>query len=92
VAQYLLHPLTFVWAFLTATTIASWLISQSGGAAHQLSLAVTIGVLLIAAVKARLVIRFFMEVRHSPLWLKRSLDGWLTVLLALLMAIYTAHL
>ena len=89
---YIRHPLTYVWAFLTATTLASWLISRDGGSAHQLNAGVTICVLLIAAVKSRLVIRWFMEVRHAPRWLKRATDGWLAVLFLLLSGIYFANL
>jgi hypothetical protein len=92
VVAYVRHPLTFVWAFLTATTIASWLISRDGGSSYQVNAAVTLGVLLIAAVKARLVIQFFMEARHAPVWLKRTLDGWLVGLMVLLLATYAAYL
>jgi len=89
--HYLRHPLILVWALLTAITIASWLISR-GGAPHQISAAVTTGVLLIAAIKAWFVMRYFMEVRHAPVWLKRTTDGWLGGLLVLLLGIYAAYL
>lgn len=69
-----------VWAFLTAVTIVSWLVSRDGGAAHQVNMTVTTVVLLIAAVKAQLVIWHFMEVRRAPLWLKATTSGWVIAL------------
>jgi cytochrome c oxidase subunit 4 len=89
---YLRNPLTWVWAFLVAITVASWLIGRGQGAAYQIDAAITIGVLLIAAVKAQLVIRYFMEVRSAPLWLKRTAYGWNIVLLCLLLVFYLLSL
>ena len=59
------NPLTIVWALLTTVTIASSWIALEGGASHRINTTVTTAVLLIAAVKAHLVIRHFMEVRHA---------------------------
>ena len=85
-------PLTIVWAFLTTVTIASAFISLDGGAAHRINTTVTTIVLLIAAVKAPLVIRHFMEVRRAPLWLKVTTSGWVFGLFALLLGFYFAAL
>ncbi|MCV7278935.1 cytochrome C oxidase subunit IV family protein [Mycolicibacterium flavescens] len=87
---YLRHPLTLVWAVLTAVTIASWLTARDGGEAHQVSAAITVVVLVIAAVKTQLVIWHFMEVRHAPRWLKLTTNGWLVVLFGLLLGFYFA--
>ncbi len=86
------NPLTIVWALLTTVTIASWLIVLDGGASHQINTTVTTAVLLIAAVKAHLVIRYFMEVRRAPVWLKATTSGWVIVLFALLLGFYFAGL
>jgi hypothetical protein len=86
------NRLICVWAFLTAITVASWLISRGGGAAFQVNSMITAGVLLIAAVKAQLVISYFMEVSSAPSWLKRTTSTWVVVLLVLLLAIYWASL
>ncbi|MGA7467629.1 cytochrome C oxidase subunit IV family protein [Mycobacterium sp.] len=86
------NPLTIVWAFLTTVTIASSLIALDGGASHQINTTVTTAVLLIAAVKAHLVIRQFMEVRRAPVWLKATTSGWVIVLFALLLGFYFAGL
>jgi caa(3)-type oxidase subunit IV len=91
-SAYVRNPLTYVWAFLTAITIASWLIGRDHGTAFQLDAAITFGVLLIASVKAHLVIRYFMDVRNAPCWLKRTAYGWNIVLLGLLLLFYTQSL
>jgi hypothetical protein len=86
------NPSTIVWALLTTVTIASSLIALDGGAAHQINSTVTTVVLLIAAVKAFLVIWDFMEVRRAPLWLKATTSGWVLALFALLLGFYFASL
>jgi cytochrome c oxidase subunit IV len=89
---YLRNPLTYVWAFLAAITVASWSIGRGHGAAYQIDAAITIGVLLIASIKAQLVIRYFMEVRFAPRWLKRTTYGWNIALLCLLLWFYSQSL
>ncbi|MEZ0382798.1 cytochrome C oxidase subunit IV family protein [Mycobacterium sp. pW045] len=87
---YRRNQLIFVWALLTAVTIASWLTARDGGEAHQLSATVTVVVLLIAAVKTQLVIWHFMEVGRAPRWLKLTTNGWLLALFGLLFGFYFA--
>lgn len=87
---YVRHPLTIVWAVLTAVTLASWLTANDAGDVHQVSATVTVVVLGVAAVKTQLVIWHFMEVRHAPLWLKLTTHGWLIVLFGLLLGCYFA--
>jgi hypothetical protein len=86
------NPLTIVWALLTTVTIASSLIALDGGAAHQINTTVTTVVLVIAAVKAFLVIWHFMEVRRAPVWLKAITSGWVLALFTLLLGFYFASL
>jgi Prokaryotic Cytochrome C oxidase subunit IV len=86
------NPLTIVWALLTTVTIVSSLVTLDGGASHQINTTVTTVVLLIAAVKAFLVIWHFMEVRHAPVWLKLTTSGWVLALFALLLGFYFASL
>ena len=45
-------------------------------------------VLLLAIIKSRLIIRYFMEVRDAPRWLRHSTDAWLAVLFAAIFVIY----
>ncbi|WIM86056.1 cytochrome C oxidase subunit IV family protein [Candidatus Mycobacterium wuenschmannii] len=82
------NRLTMVWALLTCVTVVSWLMARDGGAAHQLNATVTVVVLLIAAVKAQLVVSQFMEVRSAPRWLKATTSGWVLALFALLLGVY----
>ena len=91
-ASLIRNPLTIVWALLTIVTVASSLISLDGGAAHQINATVTSVVLLIAAVKAYLVIQHFMEVRRAPVWLKATAGGWVLGLFTLLLGVYYAAL
>jgi Prokaryotic Cytochrome C oxidase subunit IV len=86
------NPLTFVWVLLTTVTLASWLTARDGGASHQINTTVTVVVLLIAAIKAQLVIWHFMEVRRAPVWLKATTSGWVLMLFALLLGFYYASL
>jgi hypothetical protein len=86
------NPLTIVWALLTTVTVAASWVALDGGASHQINTAVTTVVLLIAAVKAHLVIWHFMEVRRAPIWLKATTSGWVLGLFALLLGLYFAGL
>jgi len=90
VKTYLRHPLSWIWALLTAGTVASWAVSRDGQAVPDLNTAVTVSALLIAAIKAQLVVYYFMEVRDAPRWLRRTLSGWLILLFAALFAFYFA--
>ena len=45
-------------------------------------------VILLAFIKGRLIIRYFMEVRTAPRWLKLSTDAWLVIVWAAVLAIY----
>ena len=86
------NPLTIVWALLTTITVVSSLIALDGGAAHQINTTVTTAVLLIAAVKAYLVIWHFMDVRRAPVWLKATTSGWVVGLFTLLLSFYFVSL
>ena len=84
------HTLISVWVILVAVTIASWWLGHSTGAPFHVDQVITVGVLLVAAVKARLVILYFMEVRHAPSWLKWTCNGWLVLLFLALFGFYWA--
>jgi hypothetical protein len=81
--------ITWTWLILVAITVGSWWLApaHSRGAASA-SVAVTCVVLGLALIKARLIIRNFMEVRTAPSWLKLATDAWLGVLVASVLAIY----
>ena len=91
-ATYLRNRLTLVWLLLSAVTIASWALSRDSAVSHRIDAAVTIGVLLMAALKSQLVIRHFMEVRTAPRWLRLTMAAWLAALFALLLGGYLVAL
>ena len=79
--------LTYVWLILCAVTIIAWALG-SAHAALVASVPITVAVLVLALVKARLVIQEFMEVRTAPRWLRVFTDVWLVVLWGALLGIY----
>ena len=80
---------TWTWLALTAITLGSWWLApaQYTGALHP-SIPITALVLVLTAVKTRLIVRNFMEVRTAPRWLRFATDGWLAVLFLAIFAIY----
>ena len=78
--------ITWAWALLSALTVVSWVLAATRR--FSPSTAVTIVVLAIAAVKTRVVIRQFMDVRVAPHWLHRATDAWLAVLMAAIIGLY----
>jgi hypothetical protein len=81
---------TWTWAVLCALTGLSWALAATRRFAPSTTL--TIMVLAIAAVKTRMVIRQFMDVRAAPGWLRHATDGWLAVLMAAIIGLYLLHL
>jgi len=77
---------TWTWVLLCALTGLSWGLAATRHLAPGTAL--TLIVLVIAAMKARLVIRQFMDVRTAPRWLRRATDGWLAVLMAAIIGLY----
>lgn len=81
--------ITFVWVLLSALTAASWLLAGARGHREfSPSTGVTVGIMLAVAVKGRLIIRHFMEVRSAPPWLRHVTDGWLVLLVTPILALY----
>lgn len=78
-----------VWLALSLLTLASWLLRVvHDRGALSASTAATVGVLAVAAVKGRLILREFMEVRSAPAWLGWATDAWLSVLWATILGMY----
>ncbi|MDX1504214.1 MAG: cytochrome C oxidase subunit IV family protein [Spongiibacter sp.] len=74
---------THIWLSLMALTLCSWLLSAGPDVATgTIATAVIIG---IAVIKARMVMRYFMEVKSAPLWLRRGTDVWAGVMFAALL-------
>jgi hypothetical protein len=72
--------LIVVWLALSAITLVQLAVGSRG---EQDSLApnaaVTASAIVIALVKARVIIREFMEVRHAPVLLCRLTDLWVVL-------------
>jgi cytochrome c oxidase subunit IV len=81
---------TYAWIILSAITITSWWLAppHDHGAPAAPSVPITVAVILLAFIKGRIIIRYFMEVRTAPGWLKLATDAWLTVLWAAVLVIY----
>lgn len=88
------NPLLWVWGILVLTTLVSWYLGtnpNAGAAAESitdLSFTVTAGIVLIAVIKMRFVMWYFMEVRLGPSWLRHTCDAWLIAIIALVLGLY----
>jgi hypothetical protein len=77
------------WAALTAATVLAWLLTPGESqSATTLGKELVAAIVVLGLVKCRLIIRYFMEVRHAPRWLQVATDGWLAVLWLTLLVIY----
>ena len=79
--------ITSLWVFLILATVASWEFGHGLGFDGNQRLSTT-AVIVIAFVKARMVILDFMEVRHAPLALRVVLEAWTVLVAATLLVLY----
>jgi hypothetical protein len=83
--ELLRKPVSIVWATLLLATCAStWLLWKNSVTPEV----ATVAIMLVAAVKVRLVMWHFMEVRRAPLALRLVCDGWLLAVTALIVTVY----
>jgi hypothetical protein len=81
--------LNITWLLLSGISILSWWLAlDRAGHVVQLDTAITTTVIAFALIKARFIMREFMEVRTAPRSIKWLSDLWLAVLFALLIFIY----
>jgi hypothetical protein len=79
-----------VWLALSVITIVSWLIgAPHGHESFQLNAAITFSVLVIAAIKVRIIMREFMEIRGAPALLRNLTDAWLLTAFTIMLGVYT---
>jgi hypothetical protein len=76
------------WAVLTAATLLSLYL----GAATDVTAIVArhwqaASLLAVAFFKVRLVMRYFMEVREAPRWLRRVTDAWVVLVPCVLLGL-----
>lgn len=82
------HATTLVWLLLCAITVLSWALAPGHADSPSASIPITMVVVLLAAVKGRLVIGYFMETRTAPRRLRLATDAWLAVLWGAVLGIY----
>lgn len=81
--------LLLVWLGLSTITILQWGLSSS--ATQEVltpNAAVTFGVIAMALVKVRFIVREFMEVCHAPALLCRLTDAWIALTTLALLGTY----
>ncbi|CAN5559641.1 cytochrome C oxidase subunit IV family protein [soil metagenome] len=80
---------TYVWVALSVITVISWWLGH-GPARGDLvaSVPITVAVLTLGLLKSRLIIRYFMEVRTAPIWLRIATDAWLIAFWGAVLGIY----
>jgi len=81
--------LLLVWLGLSTITILQWGLSSSTTQEVLIpNAAVTFGVIAMALVKVRFIVREFMEVRHAPALLCRLTDAWIALTALALLGTY----
>lgn len=80
---------TIVWLILSGATFLSWWFG-TGHVAHTAdeTAPMTMGLILLAFIKVRLVILYFMEIRHAPLPLRLICEAWVLVVCTALLVLY----
>jgi hypothetical protein len=76
---------TVVWLLLVLATGASWWLSGGVGTSHAVAAA---ALLLLAFVKVRLIVMYFMEVHWAPIALRLGFDAWVTAVYCALLLLY----
>lgn len=72
-------------------TCLSWWLGQDHSVSSDISgdyRIVSSGLIVIAFIKVRIVIRYFMEVREAPLALKLVCDGWVVLVCGAIIYLY----
>lgn len=82
--------LWIVWTILVVVTIGSWIVGGSSGGTEpfQRNALITTSVLLMAAAKIVLIMRYFMELEHAPPRWKAIPIVWISILMAILAISY----
>ncbi len=76
---------TKVWlALVVLTALTTWGLSKDLFSPA----AAVIGIFLIAAMKVRFVMLDFMELRHAPVRVRVAFQGWIVVVVALILSFW----
>ena len=83
------RALNWAWIALVAITIAFWRLAPAHFTDTVVpSVGLTALVLALTYVTAREILRYFMEVRSAPRWLRIGTDVWLVLLLGSIFGIH----
>ncbi|HKY89572.1 MAG TPA: cytochrome C oxidase subunit IV family protein [Nevskiaceae bacterium] len=75
----------WAWLFLVGASLATLVVVES----HATRADVAVGVVMIlAAIKARLIVLHFMELKHAPLAWRVAFEGWVVVVAALIAGLW----
>jgi hypothetical protein len=80
--------LLIVWVVLASLTLTYLWIDHSIDRSNTASAVATSSVIVIAAIKVRIIFREFMEVRQAPVLLCRLTDAWVVLIAASMLACY----
>ena len=76
---------TGVWIVLMAATIlTTWVLAKDAVSARI----GTVAIVLLAAIKVRLVLLHFMELRHAPTALRLVFEAWVLLVAAGILVLY----
>jgi hypothetical protein len=70
---------TLVWLLVASLTLVSWFV---GSHHHSVLNSIAPGaviLLFVAFFKIRLVILYFMEIKHAPLFLRLACEAWVII-------------
>lgn len=70
---------SFVWFVLIVITLGSWVLGANHGILFTSGAGEAATLMVLAYFKVRLVILYFMEVRHASVLLKASFESWLII-------------
>jgi len=76
------HPMTLAWLALVAATLTVFALAEGVGGGRFAS----IGIVLIAAFKVRLVFLWFMELRSGAMPWRRVTETWVAAVTLILIA------
>lgn len=83
--------LLLTWFGLSAITLLAWWIgAHHGKGTLKPDIAVAFGAVVITAVKVRVILREFMDVRHAPARLRHLSDALLALFVAALITAYVS--
>lgn len=73
---------------MIATALSWWLGADGGSVKSLSSTTLTVTIMVIAFIKVRFVIHYFMEVRHAPVALRLICDAWVVVICGAILTFY----